>query len=87
MEASVAWVNQQRQAGVILEIYTVAGWGRTAVICEHESAEHLVQTLTGMPLAGFMNFEVYPLGDFAQSMKAHIEAAKAAEQLFPCALK
>jgi muconolactone delta-isomerase len=82
-EASVAWVNQQKKAGVILEIYTLAGWARTAVICEHESAEHLVQTIAGMPLAGFMNFEVYPLADFNQSMKAHIEAAKVAEQMFP----
>ena len=83
MEASAAWVNQQKQAGVILEIYTVAGWARIAVICQHESAEHLFQTITGMPLAGFMNFEVYPLADFDQSMKVHLEAAKAAEQMFP----
>lgn len=87
MEASVAWVNQQKQAGIILEIYTIAGWGRTAVICEHESAEHLVQTIAGIPLATFMNFEVYPLADFNESMKAHIESAKRAEQLFPAAPK
>ena len=87
MEATVAYTNQLRQAGIILEIYTIAGWARTAVICEHESAEHLVQTLSGIPMGGFMNFEVYPLADFDESMKAHIESAKRAEQLFPAAPK
>jgi len=87
MEATVAYVNQQRQAGIILEIYTLPGWRRTVGICEHESAEDLAQTLAGVPMGGFMNFEVYPLADFNESMKASIEAAKAAEQLFPCAPK
>ena len=87
MEASVAWVNQQKQAGKVLEIYSLAGWGRTAAICEHPSAEDVAQTLAGVPMGGFMDFEVYPLADFNESMKAHIEAAKAAEQLFSCAPK
>jgi muconolactone delta-isomerase len=82
MEASVAWANQQKQAGVILEIYAIPD-GRTVVICEHPSAEDLAQTLAGVPMGGFMNFEVYPLADFDQAMKAYIEAAKAAEKLFP----
>ncbi len=83
MEATVAWVNQQKKAGKLLEIYTVAGWARTVGISEHPSAEEVAQTLAGVPMGGFLNFEVYPLADFNQSMKAHIEAAKAAEQLFP----
>ena len=83
LEASVAWVNQQRQAGKVLEIYSTSGWGRTVGICEHPSAEDVAQTLAGAPMGGFLNFEVYPLADFNQSMKAHIEAAKAAEKLFP----
>jgi len=83
MEASVAWVNEQKKAGTILEIYTLPGWRRTVVICEHESAEHVVQTIVGMPLATFMDFEVYPLADFGESMKASIESAKRAEKLFP----
>lgn len=82
LEASTAWVNQQKQAGVIKEIYWIPGLG-TAVICEHESTEHLVQTLTTLPLGPFMNLDVHPLADFNESMKAHIEAAKKAEQLFP----
>jgi len=87
LEASVAWVNEQKKAGKLLEIYTVAGWARTVGISEHPSAEEVAQTLAGVPMGGFMNFEVYPLADFNESMKANIEAAKAAEQLFPAAPK
>ena len=87
MEASIAWVNQQRQAGIILEIYSIPGWRRSAVICEHESAEHLARTLSTVPMGPFMDFEVYPLADFNESMKVHTESARRAEQLFPAAPK
>jgi muconolactone delta-isomerase len=83
MEATVAWVNQQKKAGKLLEIYGIPGWWRTVSISEHPSAEEVAQTLATVPMGGFLNFEVYPLADFNQSMKAHIEAAKAAEQMFP----
>jgi muconolactone delta-isomerase len=82
MEATVAWINQQKKAGKVLEIYVIPD-GRTAGISEHPSAEEVTQTLAGVPMGGFLNFEVYPLADFAQSMKAYIESAKAAEQMFP----
>ena len=87
LEASAAWVNEQKKAGKVLEIYEIPGWARTIVIAEHPSAEDVAQTLAGVPMGGFLNFEVYPLADFNESMKANIEAAKAAEQLFPCAPK
>jgi len=87
LEATLAWVNQQKQAGKVLEIYSVPGWWRTIAIVEHPSAEDVAQTLAGVPMGGFMNFEVYLLADFNESMKANIEAAKAAEQLFPAAPK
>ena len=87
MEASVAWVNEQKQAGKLLEIYSIPGWWRTVAISEHPSAEDVAQTLAGAPMGGFLNFEVYPLSDFNQSIKANIEAAKRAEQLFPAAPK
>ena len=83
LEASIAWVNEQKRAGIILEIYAIPGWERTAVICQHESAEHIARTLSGMPLGPFMNFEVYPLADFNEYMKGHIEFAKRMEQMFP----
>jgi len=82
MEASVAWVNEQRKAGKLLEIYATPD-GRIAGISEHRSAEDVAQTLAGTPMGGFLNFEVYPLADFNQTMKASIEAYKAAEQMFP----
>ena len=86
LEASVAWVNEQKKAGKLLEIYAIPD-GRTVGISEHPSAEEVAQTLAGVPMGGFLNFEVYPLADFNESMKAFIEAAKRAEQLFPAAPK
>ena len=83
LEASVAWVNQQKKAGKLLEIYSTPGWGRIVAISEHPSAEDVAQTLATVPMGGFLNFEVYPLADFNQAMKANIEAYKAAEQMFP----
>ena len=61
----------------------IAGWDRTATICEHKSAEHVAQTLASAPLGAFLNFEAYPLANFNEAMKANIEAAKMAEKLFP----
>ena len=83
LEATVAWVNEQKKAGVILEIYAIPGWRRSIGISERESAEDLAQALGEIPLAAFMNFEVYPLADFGETCKAQIEALKRAEQLFP----
>ena len=83
MEASVAAVNQKKKEGVILEIYAIPGWNRYAVICEHDSGEDIVRTLSAMPMGGLMNYEVYPLSDYNEAMKAHIEATKAAEKMMP----
>ena len=87
LEATVAWVNQRKQAGKLLEIYGMAGWRRTIAIHEAESAEAVVQSVTENPLGAFLNHEVYPLADFDEVMKANIESAKRAEQLFPAAPK
>ncbi len=85
LEAQVAWVEEQKRAGKILEIYSLAGWARVVSISEHRSAEDLDQFLS--PMDAFLNFETYPLADFGQAMKASIEAAKVAEALFPAAPK
>jgi len=85
LEATAAWVNEQKKAGVILEIYAIPGWRRTIGISERESAEDLAQALGEIPLAAFMNFEVYPLADWHEAIKAQIEALKRAEKLFPAA--
>lgn len=87
LEATLDSMNQNRQAGIILEAYAMAGWQRTMVISEHKSAEEVVQSLSTIPFGAFLDFEVYPLADFNEMMKAHIESAKRAEQLFPAAPK
>jgi len=83
VEAQVAWINQQKQAGKILEHYWIPGWARAVVIREAESAEDVARAFSEMPLGGLMNSEVYPLADYDESMKGIIESLKRAEQLFP----
>ena len=87
LEATVAWGNQQKKAGELLEIYAMAGWRRTMVIYEAESAEAVVQRIAENPMGAFLNVETYALADFDEMMKANIESVKRAEQLFPAAPK
>lgn len=87
LEATVAWVNQRKQAGKLLEIYAMAGWRRTMAIYEAESAEAVVQGVAENPFGGFLTHEVYPLADFDEAMKANIESLKAAEKRFPSPTK
>ena len=82
LEASLAWMNQKKQEGVVLEMY-VAGWNRYAVICQHDSAESLINTLAAIPTAAYMNHDIYPLSDFNEGIKTFIESAKAAEKMMP----
>jgi muconolactone delta-isomerase len=83
MEATLNLMNQEMKAGRILEAYFMAGSGRAMVISELKSAEELVKVINTLPISGFMDFEAYPLADFNESMKIHIEAMKAAEKMFP----
>ena len=83
MEATLNLMNQEMKAGRILEAYFMAGSGRAAVIAEAKSGEEIVQMIMALPIAGFMDFETYPLADFNESMKAYIESYKAAEKMFP----
>jgi muconolactone delta-isomerase len=83
MEATLDLMNQRKKAGEVLEMYFMAGSGRSMAITEAKSAEEIVQSITELPVSGFMDFETYPLADFNESMKAHIEGLKAAEQMFP----
>jgi len=82
-EATLDLMNQEMKAGRILEAYFMAGSGRTMVIAEAKSAEEIVQRILALPIGGFMDFETYPLANFNESMKADIEAIKAAEKMFP----
>ena len=79
LEATIAWVDAQKKAGKILEVYAIPG-GRTAVICNHPSAEDAAKTIASIPMGAFMNFEVYTLADFDETMKAYVESLKRAEQ-------
>jgi muconolactone delta-isomerase len=80
-EASLAYMNQLKREGKILEFYFVPSWGRSIVIGEAKSAEELAQNIIGVPLKSFMGFETYPLADFNESIKMEIEAIKAMEKL------
>jgi hypothetical protein len=80
LEATVAWMDAQKKAGKILEAYSIPG-GRTAVICEHPSADDAAQTIASIPIGAFMNCETYALADIGATMKVHIESCKQAEQL------
>jgi len=83
MEATLNVMNQEMKAGRILEAYFMAGSSRAAVIAEAKSAEEIVQMIMALPIAGFMDFETYPLADFNEAMKIDIEAFKTAEKMFP----
>ena len=83
MEATLNLMNQEMKAGRILEAYFMAGSGRSVVIAEAKSAEEIVQRILSLPIAGFMDFETYPLANFNESMKIEIEALKVAEKMFP----
>lgn len=83
MEATLNVMNQEMKAGRILEAYFMAGWGRSMVIAEAKSGEEVVQMIMELPIAGFMDFETYPLANFNESLKAEIEVLKAAEKMFP----
>jgi len=44
-EASLAYMNQQKKEGRILEFYFVTAWGRSIVISEAKSAEELARSI------------------------------------------
>jgi muconolactone delta-isomerase len=83
MEATLDLMNQEMKAGSILEAYFMAGSGRAVVITEAKTAEEIVQRILALPIGGFMDFETHPLANFHESMKANIEALRAAENMFP----
>ena len=83
MEATAAYMDQGKKEGKILEYYFIPGWNRSVVISESDSAEEIVQRISGLPVGAFLDFEVYPLADPNEAMKAFIESLKAAEKMFP----
>ena len=83
MEATDAFMAQQKKAGKVSEYYFIPGWDRVVTIGEFNSAEEINQRLCELPVGGFLDFEVYPLADPFESMKAYLEALKMAEKMFP----
>ena len=83
MEATAAYMDQGKKKGEFLEYYFIPGWDRSVVISEAKSAEEIVQRISGVPVSGFMDVEVYPLADPFEAMKTFIESMKAAEKMFP----
>ena len=83
MEATADVMKQAMKAGNVLEYYFIPGWDRVVTISEVKSAEEINQRLCELPIGGFLDFEVYPLADPFESMKAYIEALKTAEKMFP----
>ncbi|MCK4369007.1 MAG: hypothetical protein KAV68_05000 [Dehalococcoidales bacterium] len=83
MEATAAYMAQEKKAGKFLEYYFIPGWNRSMVIAEVKSAEEIIKNISALPISGFMDFEVYPLADPYESMKTFIESLKTAEKMFP----
>ena len=86
MEAGVAWMDEQKKKGKLLEAYQTPDKS-TVAICEVASIEDGIQMEATNPMSGFMDNKVYPLADFNKSMQAYIGACKQAEKLFPSASK
>jgi muconolactone delta-isomerase len=87
MEATLAYMNQHKKEGKIQEYYYVPGWGHSIIISELKSAEEMMNNLSGVPLSSFMDYEIYPLADFNESIKVIIERLKAAEKMMAGAPK
>jgi muconolactone delta-isomerase len=82
LEATQEVMKQEKNAGKVLEYYTMPGWGRVVVISEVKSAEEMVQLISALPIQPLLEFESYPLADAFESMKANIENLKKAEKMF-----
>ena len=82
-ESTFKQLKQAMKEGKIPEFYYAPGWGRAVSIQEHDSAEEVTKMIEGTPIAPYMNFEVYPLANFEESMKIFIESWKRLEKLMP----
>jgi muconolactone delta-isomerase len=83
LEATLAYQKQQKKARKLLENYYVPGWGRSIAITENDSAEEFLEMLSGNPVYGLMDFEVYPLADMSESNKILVDSVKKAAKMMP----
>lgn len=86
-ETTVAVMNEQKKQGKILEYYDIQGGARSVAIVENTTGEDMAKVFGEIPLASYMDFEIYPLADFNKSMKIAIEGLKEAEKMMPGATK
>ena len=70
-------VEQWRKAGTILAMYYIPGYDKVVTIEEHNSAETLLQHLSGHQMRDFFSWEVYPLVDnFDETRKVLVKIIK-----------
>jgi hypothetical protein len=86
LEASMAAINQLKKAGKILEFY-YSPVGCSVVILNYNNAEEWIKEQLMLPILTYYDQEIYPLADGNESMKAFVEALKAAEKMMPGAPK
>jgi hypothetical protein len=86
MEASLAGMEQQRQAGKVLDFYySPAGYNIT--ILEYKSAEEWAADQAAVPVVTYTDSEVYPLTDGFPLIKGAIKNLKEAMKTLPKPLK
>lgn len=81
MEGTMAVISQQKKEGKIKEFFYSPGWNRSIALVENNSAEEMLKNINSMPIASYLDMEVYPLADGIQAMKDFVEAAKAAQKM------
>jgi len=87
MEASVPVMNQQKKAGKVVEFYWAPGVNCSVVIRECKSAEDVLRDMNEVPQAALLDFDIYPLADFNESVKIMLEGFKAREKMMPAPSK
>ena len=72
LEATEVWIEEQKKAGSIIELWAYTEGGGGAAICEVESNDALHRKLIEAPYSPFQQYCVTPLTD----MKVAISEAK-----------
>ncbi len=77
LEATIAYTEKNKQAGKLLALYSMVGWNRGVAIYEQDSLESLQKYIMELPISMFMDWELYPLTDHMEDMKALLTYMKA----------
>ena len=68
LEATINYMNQLKQAGKILEMYSLAGCERSAVISEFDSAEELAKDVAALPFGPLIKNSLVPMPEPIKEM-------------------